>query len=79
MSGCEQNIAWLIRIASAAVVVILDLRVSPGLVAAISSRGDIELALSVMWSMIGPLLAVNDRLPGMRAARGPFKPAMSAL
>ncbi len=79
MSNYEQNIARLIRIASAAVVVILGLRVSPGLVAAISSDGDVELAVSVMWSMIGPLLAVNDRLPGMRAARGPFKPATSAL
>lgn len=79
MNSYGQNIARLIRIASAAAVMILGLCVSPGLVAAISARGDVEFPVSVLWAMIGPLLAVSNRLPALRAARDPFGPAMLRL
>jgi hypothetical protein len=55
--------ARLLRIAVAGTVVIVGLWVSPGTVVAISGHGDIELAVSVMWSMIRPLHAVRNRLP----------------
>ena len=79
MSTFEQIIARLIRIASAGVVVILGICISPGMVAAISGHGDVELALSAMWSVAGPLHVVRNWLPGRRAARGPIRPATSAL
>ena len=79
MSSYEQSIVPLIRIASAAAVVTLGLCVSPGLAAAISGRGDAEFAVAALWSMIGPLLAVSDRLPGLGAACDPLGPAMSPL
>ena len=75
----EQSIARLIRIALPGVIVILGLRVSPGLVAAISAHGDVDLAVSAIWSMAGPLHAVRDWLPGLHAARGPTGPAASTL
>jgi len=65
MSTYEQGVARLIRIASAAALVILGLCISPGLAAVISGRGGVEFAISVMWSMIGPLLAASHRLPGL--------------
>jgi hypothetical protein len=79
MNRYEQNIARLIRIASAAAVMILGLGVSPGLVTAISARAGVEFPVSVLWAMIGPLLAVSNRLRALRAARDPFGPAMSRL
>ena len=79
MSTFEQSIARLIRIASPGVVVILGLCVSPGMVAAISGHGDVELAISVMWSVAAPLHAVRNWLPGLRAARGPVGPVTSTL
>jgi len=66
MSTFEQRIARLIRIASPGVVVILGLCVSPGMVAAISGHGDVELA--VLWSVTAPLHMVRTWLPGVRAA-----------
>ena len=75
----EQSIARLIRIALPGVIVILGLRASPGLVAAISSHGDVDLAVSAIWSMAGPLHAVRDWLPGLHAACGPTRPAASTL
>ena len=70
MSTFAQSIARLIRIASPGVVVILGLCVSPGMVAAISGHGDVELA--VLWSVAAPLQMVRTWLPGLRAARGPI-------
>jgi hypothetical protein len=79
MSNFEQSIARLIRIASPGVVVILGLCVSPGMVAAISGHGDVDLAVSAMWSMAGPLHVVRNWLPGLRTARRPIGPATSTL
>jgi len=79
MSTFEQSIARLIRIASPGVVVILGLCVSPGMVAAISGHGDVELAISAMWSVAAPLHVVRNWLPGLRAARGPIGPVTSTL
>ena len=79
MSTFQKNIARLIRIAAPGVVVILGLCISPGLVAAISGHGDLELAVSAVWSATGPLHMVRTWLPGLRAARGPIVPVTSTL
>ena len=79
MSTFEQNISRLIRIASPGVVVILGLCVSPGLAAAISGHGDVDLAVAAMWSMAGPRHMVRNWLPGLRTARVPIGPAASTL
>jgi hypothetical protein len=77
MRTFEQNIARLIRIASPGAVVILGLCVSPGMVAAISGHGDVELA--VLWSAAARLHVVGNWLPGFRAARGPTGRVASTL
>jgi hypothetical protein len=79
MSTFKQSIGRLIRIASPGVVVLLGLYVSPGMVAAISCHGDVELAVAAMWSMAGPLHLARNWLPGLRAARGPIGPVTSPL
>lgn len=79
MNTYWQNFARLIRIASPGVVVILGLCVSPGLVGAISGHGDLEFAVSAMWSVAGPLHVVRNWLPGLRAARDPIGPVASTL
>jgi hypothetical protein len=74
MSIYWQNMARLIRIAAPGVVAILGLCVSPGLLAAISGQGDLEFAVSAMWSVAGPLHVVRNWLPGLRAAPDPIGP-----
>jgi len=72
MSTFESSIARLIRVASLGAVVILGLRVSPGMVAALSGHGDLERVVSAIWSMAAPLHLARNWLPGFGTARGPI-------